>query len=111
MEKQEEQRYKLKFMFDWGSGVCLWALNEAAKKKFCDYSVEVKNLPVSQELKSDLYHLIDYHDDAFDWNNPGRDLLWDQDQIGVFLAEAKDVYYVLCKELGPEYDVEFVAEM
>ncbi|MBO7700714.1 MAG: hypothetical protein J6S47_06575 [Eubacteriaceae bacterium] len=56
--------YKLKFMFDWGSGACVWSTNEASVDKFGDYPVMTDVLPVSQELKAELEHLIDWHDEA-----------------------------------------------
>ena len=44
--------YKLKYMFDWGSGVCLWSSNDKAKEKFGDYPIEeMEKLPVSAELR------------------------------------------------------------
>ena len=45
------RKYKLKFMFDWGSGVCLWSDNESAREKFGDYPVFCSDLPVSKDLK------------------------------------------------------------
>ncbi len=40
--------YKIKYMFDWGSGVCLWSSNDEAKEKFGDYPIEdLEKLPVS----------------------------------------------------------------
>jgi len=33
--------YELKYMFDWGSGTCVWANNEASKKLFANYPVSI----------------------------------------------------------------------
>lgn len=105
------QIYKLKFMFDWGSGVCLWSANKSSKDKFGDYPIESSELPISQELKEKLEQLIEFHDEALDWNDPAGDLLWNDNQIQEFLVMAKKLYLILCDELGEEYEVEFIDHM
>ncbi len=103
--------YKLKFMFDWGSGVCLWSANDNAEDKFGDYPIETAELPISQKLKDNLERLIECHDEAFNWNDPSGNLLWDDGQIREFLVLAKKLYLLLCDELGEEYEVEFIDHM
>lgn len=103
--------YKLKFMFDWGSGVCLWSANKDAEDKFGDYPILTSALPVSRELKERLERLVEWHDEAFNWDDPACDLLWDDGQISKFLATAKKTYLRLCEELGEEYEVEFIEHM
>lgn len=98
--------YKMKFMFDWRSGVCLWADNEAAKAKFNGYPVETCDLPMSDGLKATLEDLICLYDEAFDFEESNGDLLWDKNQIEEFLCTAREAYACLCEELGPEYEVE-----
>jgi len=98
--------YKMKFMFDWRSGVCLWADNEAAKAKFNGYPVETCDLPISDGLKATLEDLICLYDEAFDFEKSNGDLLWDKNQIEEFLCTAREAYACLCEELGPEYEVE-----
>lgn len=98
--------YKMKFMFDWRSGVCLWADNEAAKSKFNGYPVETCDLPISDGLKATLEDLICLYDEAFDFEESNGDLLWDKNQIEEFLCTAGEAYACLCEELGPEYEVE-----
>lgn len=98
--------YKMRFMFDWRSGVCLWADNEAAKSKFNGYPVETCDLPISDGLKATLEDLICLYDEAFDFEESNGDLLWDKNQIEEFLCTAREAYACLCEELGPEYEVE-----
>ena len=75
------EKIGLKYMFDWGSGVCVWTTNDAGKERFKDYPVETSLLPISEELKNHLEHLISWYDEALDWDNPGGDLLWSEKQI------------------------------
>lgn len=103
--------YKLKFMFDWGSGVCLWSANKAAKDKFGDYPIDTSELPISQRLKEKLDQLIEMHDEALNWDDPAGELLWDNGQINEFLAMAKKCYFALCDELGEEYEIESIEHM
>lgn len=96
-------------MFDWGSGTCLWAVNQEAKNKF-GYAIEIENLLISSELKQQLFHLIEWHDEALDWENPTKGLLWNDKEIEKFKIEAKELYYSLCDELGPLYRIVYQDE-
>ena len=100
-------KYELKFMYDWGSGVCVWGVNAAAKAKFSHYPIETKDLPISQELINLLNKLIAQYDTALNWDEPGSELLWDKMQQVIFEEEAKSAYEQLCVELGPDYEVSF----
>ena len=100
--------YKIKYMFDWGSGVCLWSSNDEAKEKFGDYPIEdLEKLPVSAELRRELEHLITEHDKALNWDDPGGDLLWNDQQIADFKQRAAQAYEQLVRELGSDFEVEF----
>ena len=99
------EKIGLKYMFDWGSGVCVWTTNDAGKERFKDYPVETSLLPISEELKNHLEHLISWYDEALDWDNPGGDLLWSEKQIAAFMESYYKGYQDLCQELGDEYEV------
>ncbi len=103
--------YRMKFMFDWGSGVCLWSTNQAAMTKFNGYPILTANLPVSDKTKNELEHLIELHDKALNWNEPNSDLLWNDNQIDEFLQAVQRAYNSLCKELGPDYDIKLIEGM
>ena len=100
-------QYELKFMYDWGSGVCVWSANAAAKKHFGDYPINTASLPISKELVDVLDNLIAQYDTALNWNNPGGALLWDKTQQAKFEEDARSAYKQLCIELGAEYKVSF----
>ena len=111
MSHSIRKMYKLKFMFDWGSGVCLWSANKAAEDKFGDYPIDTSELPISQRLKEKLDQLIEMHDEALNWDDPASGLLWDNNQIKEFLEKANTCYLALCDELGEEYEIEFIEQM
>ncbi len=103
--------YKMKFMFDWGSEVCLWSTNQAAKEKFGTYPVSSSLLPISDELKNELEYLIELHDKALNWDEPNSGLLWNDEQINDFLNNAEKTYNRLCMELGKSYEIELIKAM
>ncbi len=103
--------YTMKFMFDWGSGVCLWSTNGAAMEKFQDYPIFVSQLPVSDKLKNELEYLIELHDEALNLDEPNGDLLWNDNQIDEFLKAAQNAYHRLCEELGSDYEIELIKGM
>jgi len=61
---------RLRFFFDAGSGVCLWAQDEEAKRRF-GYPVDLDALDLPRDLYADLARLIADYDATIDWNNPG----------------------------------------
>ncbi|MDE5860804.1 MAG: hypothetical protein K2J36_07675 [Ruminococcus sp.] len=103
--------YTMKFMYDWGSGVCLWSTNQASKAKFNNYPIFTSQLPVSNDLKEKLEHLIEWHDEALNWEEPNSDLLWNEKQIDEFLNVSKKTFFRLCEELGSDYEIEFIEGM
>ena len=101
------EKYELKFMYDWGSGVCVWSVNAAAKAKFNNYPIKTTDLPISQKLANLLNKLIAQYDTALNWGEPEGELLWDKMQQAIFEEESKSAYKQLCIELGSDYKVSF----
>jgi hypothetical protein len=60
----------LRFFFDAGSGVCLWAYDDEAKAQF-GYPVESDMLDAPAELRAEIEQLVKDYDDTFDWDDPG----------------------------------------
>ncbi|MBO5630202.1 MAG: hypothetical protein J5965_14135 [Aeriscardovia sp.] len=102
--------YKLKFMFDWGSGICVWSDNDAARTKFNDYPIETDKLPISNGLKETLDDLINLYDTCLNREDPNGDLMWNKNQIEEFLKMARNAYVKLCKELGSKYEIELILD-
>ncbi len=61
---------RLRFFFDAGSGVCLWAQDDEAKARF-GYPVEAGDLDIPAELRAEIEQLITDYDDTFPWDDPG----------------------------------------
>ena len=62
-------KYEIRYFFDPGSGVCLWARNAAACEKF-GYPIDHWNLDLSENTKRWLQHLIAWFDTELDWERP-----------------------------------------
>lgn len=101
--------YKLKFMFDWGAGTCVWSANAAAREKY-GYLIALHRLPISAGLLQTLLDLCARHDEALDWDAPSRPLLWNPEQRARFSQEARSGYERLRGELGTEYDIAFAED-
>lgn len=98
-------KYVLRFMLDYGSGTCLWSGNDEARKLY-GYPIMSDDLPVSDELKSDLKKFIKWYDKSLNWDDPGGDSLWSDDEWRHFGEVKKSIYQRVCEELGEEYEVE-----
>ncbi len=104
------KKYQMKYMFDWGSGTCLWSTNDAAIEKY-DYPVDIKDLPISEDLRNYLDYLIVKHDEALNWDDPADDLLWTEEQQKIFAQKALKGYERLCDELKNEYEIALFHSM
>jgi hypothetical protein len=61
--------YHLRLFLDAGSGVCLWAQNDAARDRF-GYAVDAQDLDLPPDVLEDVFRLIRDHDEGFNWNDP-----------------------------------------
>ncbi len=62
---------RLRFFFDAGAGVCLWAQDDAARARF-GYAVELDDLDLPDGVRSELAELMAAYDAGVDWDDPGR---------------------------------------
>lgn len=62
--------YRLRYFFDAGSGVCLWAGDAATEARY-GYAVALDALPLSDETRGALGRLIAAFDRSIDWADPG----------------------------------------
>lgn len=99
-----KMKYKLKFMFDWGSGTCIWAANNAARAKY-GYAVDIDELPISEELCECMVRLCEEHDLALDWECPQNGPVWTGQEQKAFKERAKQIYQRICEELAEEFEI------
>jgi len=96
---------KLRFFFDAGSGVCLWAGDDATRDAF-GYPVSLEALPLSEQTIQYGQELIDRFDTSIDWNNPGRESPWTERERAIFLQDAAEFHRNLNEQLGAAFEVK-----
>jgi len=90
----------LRFFFDAGAGVCLWAGNDAARERF-GYAVAHGDLPLSVNTKRWLDYLVAWFDTSLDWENaPAQGAYWTVEEEARFRAAAVAGLEMVRRELG-----------
>jgi hypothetical protein len=102
----------LRFFFDAGSGVCLWAYDAEAKARF-GYPVEADMLDVSAELRAEIEQLAADYDDTFPWDDPGSGegvepsrTMFGYEENPPFVTRVRALLPQLRLALGPEFEIE-----
>jgi len=102
----------LRFFFDAGSGVCLWAHDAEAKARF-GYAVEAAMLDVPQKLRAELEQLVTDYDDTFPWGDPasGQPVeparpIQGYAENPAFATRVRALLAQLRAALGPEFVIE-----
>lgn len=114
--------YRMRFFFEYGGGGCLWCDNDAAFERYGFGSVDADiygldgkiSRKASLEFVNPIRQKIDdfniLYDKSLNWNDPGGDSLWDDEEWKTFYAQTR----ALCKEisvfLGDEFDIIYLQE-
>ena len=97
--------YRLRFFFDAGSGICLWAGNDATRERF-GYPVPLTALPLDDALFEEGHALIEAYDGALDWDDPTAPLRWSENACRVFDGRVRAFVARLRARLGPEFAID-----
>lgn len=102
----------LRFFFDAGSGVCLWAYDAEAKARF-GYPVEAAMLDVPEELRAEIEQLVTDYDDTFPWDDPGSGesvepsrAMFGYEENPPFVTRVRALLPQLRAALGPGFEIE-----
>jgi hypothetical protein len=90
----------IRFFFDAGSNVCLWACDDATKARH-GYTIDANDLPLSTNTRHWLHHLMAWYDTSLDWDNPGGASPWSDDEKARFQLAAQAGLARLRQELTP----------
>lgn len=106
------KKYRFDYWFEWGCGEdfcpCLWAADDYTRMAFNNELIsfiDLRQLPISDELFKFLCQLGIEHDAALDWEYPPNPLVWTKEEEDAFYQKAKEGYQRLVKELGDDYDI------
>jgi hypothetical protein len=96
--------YRVRFFFDYGSGICLWAGNALTRERF-GYPIEPEQLGLSPATTAEVEHLLAWYDQSLDWEHPPEAIPWSQAACGRFNAAMLQLLAALQRELGGEYEL------
>ena len=97
-------RYRLRYFFSPGSGVCLWAANDASRDRF-DYAIEFDALPFSEQTRQAGIALCDRWDTSIDWDYPPNPSPWSESEKVEFYEAAEAWLLTVQQELGQAFEV------
>jgi hypothetical protein len=97
-------RYALRYLFDPGSGICLWAASPAAHERF-GYPIDPRQLPLPRETRERINQLVDWYDTSVDWEYPAGPSLWDDGEQERFTRAARQLLDVIRIQLGADFDI------
>ena len=95
---------QLRYFFDPGSGVCLWAGDDAARDAF-GYAVAFEDLSLSPDTVAIGNELLQEFDGSIDWNDPGSPSPWSTAQMQGFSDKAHAFLSRLRAELGGGFEI------
>lgn len=96
--------YRLRYFFDPGAGVCLWADNAATLERF-DYPVDAEHLSLPENTWRRVLYICAWFDTSLDWNYPPNPSPWDQAERARFDLAAQQLLTLLREQLGSEYEI------
>jgi len=96
---------KLRYFYDPGSGVCLWAADDEARAAY-GYPVSLEELPLSLEARAEGDLLLALFDSSIDWNDPAGPSPWSPQQRSDFAASSGQFFARVAAELGAGFEVK-----
>jgi hypothetical protein len=102
---EEMAKYRLRYFFDPGADICLWASNEAARQEF-GYPVEARRLPLPENTWRRVTYLSAWYDTSLDWDYPPDPSPWDETERQRFNSEAQRMLATLREQLGSDFEIQ-----
>jgi hypothetical protein len=97
-------QYSFRFSFDPGSGICLWAANDAARVKW-GYPVSISELSLPENVCRLAHHIVAWYDTSIDWDCPSAPSPWTDVERARFNEEAQGLLTALRRQLGHNFDI------
>ena len=95
---------RLRFAFEAGAGVCLWAANDDAQARF-GLAVEQADLPLDGALRQTGEALIERFDTSLDWTDPAGPTPWTAGEADAFESAASAWLADLRAALGDGFEI------
>ena len=97
-------KYKLRYFFEFGAGP-LWAINDAARRDFSIAYISPESLPLSEETQRRAGELAAWYDQSLNQEYPPDPSPWRQDECDRFNNASKQLFAIICTELGEDYNL------
>ena len=95
---------RARFLFDAGSGICLWTLDAPTRERF-GYPIDHRTIGLSVDLVAAVDELLARYDSSIDWDDPGGPSPWGDEDHAAFERDAAAVLARIRAELGPGWEV------
>lgn len=96
--------YEIRYCFDAGSGICLWAANDAARDRW-GYAIAADALSLPPDLGHAVERLVAWYDQSIDWSYPPNPSPWSTSERERFNLAAQSLLHALRTVLGTHVDV------
>jgi hypothetical protein len=96
--------YKLRYFFDFGSGICFWAANDPTRDHF-GYPIHSSNLPITSTLMHRVEFVLAWYDTFLDWDNPATETHWKAIEEVQFNLAAQELLHLVRAELAAEFEI------
>jgi hypothetical protein len=98
-----KKTFRILYWFEYG-GPCMWAMDDVTKEKY-GYPIHADSLPLSKEVIKEIISLEKEYQSSLDWDYPPDPSPWTEEQKLDFLLRAQKLYYVMQRELGPDFEI------
>src|SRR5689334_4382786 len=93
-----------RFFFDAGSGTLLWTV-DPEDQEIWGYAVDLTELPVSPDLRTELIDLVAAYDSSLNWEYPPDPGPWREGRCQRFNEAVRAALGRLRAELGPAWQI------
>ena len=104
-----EQKYKLRFFFDYGAGGCLWADNDLARRDFgfgpIDKTIAEKTGQITTETLKQIEKLDDLHSNYLNKDYPVDPSLWRKNECDDFNQQIDILVNSLKQQLSSDFEI------
>lgn len=97
-------RYRVRFTFDTGSGICLWSANDAARHRF-GYPVDLDQLSLPESVRRRGAFVMAWFDTFLDWESPSEASRWLAREEASFHAAAQELLALFREHLGTDFEI------
>ena len=104
MQNLRMQPNRARFFFDWGSGLCLWAVNDATRGRY-GYPIDHHDLGLPADLVDEIDRLEAWRNTALNWNYPPDPGPWRESECEAFNAAVVATFDELQEALGPQWEL------